>query len=578
MATVTSEEAGPTTDDVIRLLTEEAVQAVFQPIVAMSDGAIVGYEALARMQGPPQAGPDVWLTAASGAGLRTELELLCLKAALASGLPPGSGRLFVNLSPSVLLDPRMLDLVPAVMVPRLVFELSETEVILDYEVVRRAMLSWSAAGANLAIDDTGSGYASLRHVLQLSPEVIKLDQSLIDGIEHDRNRRALAAALTTFARELGAEVVAEGVESSHQLAVLEASGVGLVQGYLLARPGPAWPSAANPREPDAPSEGGPVERFRAAIATATDATAACRVTADFLAHLPGVMPSVYLLHGDRLRCQAQSGLWQVLDGLEPGRGVTGRCFERGEEYVIDDVGSHLAYLEAIPGISSEACVPIRVEGMTVGALNIDSRRAINDVDLQWLRVAAEELGARLLVVGREPARTPFDRLGVHFRALSAAPGIGHRVDVLLSGCLDVSGMDSAAYVALDRLGADDGAGDRVVARGPLRGPLRALVEGHQERVEELVAGVTSCYTTGGALGQSFVGFDELREAGVRSMALIPVTGGGERAGLLLLASLRSSALDTSDIEPLEMLASHAAVLMGRRPPATVTSLGTTAPR
>ena len=558
MATVTTEEAGPSTDDVIRLLTEEAVRAVFQPIVSMGDGAIVGYEALARMQGPPQAGPDVWLTAAAGAGLRTELELLCLKAALACGLPPGRARLFVNLSPSVLLDPRMLELVPTEMVPRLVIELSETEVILDYEVVRRAMQSWSAAGAHLAIDDTGSGYASLRHVLQLSPEVIKLDQSLIDGIERDRNRRALAAALTTFARELGAEVVAEGVESSHQLAVLDASGVGLVQGYLLARPGPAWPSAANPSKPDAPSEGGPLERFRAAIDTATDATAACRVTADFLAHLPGVMPSVYLLQGDRLRCQAQSGLWQVLDGLEPGRGITGRCFERGEEYVIDDVASHGAYLEAIPGISSEACVPVRVEGMTVGALNIDSRRAITEVDLRWLREAAEGLGARLLVVGREPARTPFDRLGVHFRALSAAANASQRVDLLLSGCLDVSGMDSGVFVA----GDPSHDGDGLVARGPLREPLRALMEGHHERVEDLVSGITSCYTTGGALGQSFIGFDELRDAGVRSMAIVPLISGDARIGLLLLASLRSSALDTSEIEPIEMLASHAAVLLG----------------
>ena len=105
------------------------------------------------------------------------------------------------------------------------------------------------------------------------------------------------------------------------------------------------------------------------------------------------------------------------------------------------------------------------------------------------------------------------------------------------------------------------AGDLVV-RGPLRAPLRALVEQNHEQVEELVAGITSCYTTGGALGQSFVGFDGLRDAGVRSMALVPLIAGDDRVGLLLLASLRPSALDTSEIEPIEMLASHAAVLLG----------------
>ena len=91
-----------TAADVIALLKAEAVTAVFQPIVSLADGTIVAYEALARMTGAVDASPDVWLEAADDAGYRTELELLCLQAALAHGLPPGGARLFVNLSPSVL--------------------------------------------------------------------------------------------------------------------------------------------------------------------------------------------------------------------------------------------------------------------------------------------------------------------------------------------------------------------------------------------------------------------------------------------------------------------------------------------
>jgi EAL domain-containing protein (putative c-di-GMP-specific phosphodiesterase class I) len=90
----------------------------------------------------------------------------------------------------------------------------------------------------LAIDDTGAGFASLRHILNLEPDIIKLDISLTRGVDVDRARRALAAALIAFAANTGASIVAEGVETASELSVLRDLGVGFGQGYLLGRPGP----------------------------------------------------------------------------------------------------------------------------------------------------------------------------------------------------------------------------------------------------------------------------------------------------------------------------------------------------
>lgn len=97
----------------------------------------------------------------------------------------------------------------------------------------------------LAVDDVGAGFASLRHILRLSPDFIKLDRTLIDGIDHDRSRQALAGGLITFAEKIGAAIIAEGIETPAQLAMLLSLGVELGQGFHLGRPGPL-PLATTP--------------------------------------------------------------------------------------------------------------------------------------------------------------------------------------------------------------------------------------------------------------------------------------------------------------------------------------------
>ncbi len=118
------------------------------------------------------------------------LEIACLAAAVALGRPPDNRLLFVNLSPSLLADPaalRLLDHLP----DRLVVELTEQEAVEDYDGLRRDLSPWLARGVRVAIDDAGAGYSSLRHVIELTPDFLKLDRELVRDLDRDRNRRAL---------------------------------------------------------------------------------------------------------------------------------------------------------------------------------------------------------------------------------------------------------------------------------------------------------------------------------------------------------------------------------------------------
>ena len=212
---------------------------VFQPICSLS-GSLVGAEALARFDGPPKRGPDRWFAEAEEVGLRRELELATAKVAL-SALPslPPEIYLSVNVSPKTLLSASFRKLVLENSDPtRVVVEVTEHARIDDYERLNSAFDRLREPGVRLAVDDAGAGFASLRHILRLAPDFIKLDRTLIDGIEYDRSRQALAAGLISFAEKIEATIIAEGIEHSEEVDVLTALGVGYGQGFFIAKPGP----------------------------------------------------------------------------------------------------------------------------------------------------------------------------------------------------------------------------------------------------------------------------------------------------------------------------------------------------
>ncbi len=217
------------------------VRPFFQPIVDLTRGVVTGYEALARFAGPPQAGPDRWFAEAAAHGCADRLEAQVLRSSLAArDALPVNCFLTVNCTPATLPSAAVQAVFAAAGdLSGLVVEITEQVPVDDYEALRRAVAPLRAAGALLAIDDTGAGFASLRHVMRLRPEFVKIDRELVAGIHRDEAKVAVVEALGTFAARLDAWIIAEGVEEQEEIDRLAAIGVPLAQGYALGRPAAA---------------------------------------------------------------------------------------------------------------------------------------------------------------------------------------------------------------------------------------------------------------------------------------------------------------------------------------------------
>lgn len=221
------------------LLTTRSLTVVFQPICHLGTGEVVGVEALTRIIGPPFRSVDQWFTDAESIGRGLELEFLALKMALAAaaGLP-AHVYVAVNLSPSACLDVRLSGIVrkSGLRPERIVVELTERSPVADYARLTAALAPLRSAGVRIAIDDVGAGFSSMRHILRLNPELIKLDRSIVAGVDTNPGQKALLAAMLSFSSHIGAGLVAEGIETSSELATLAELGVKTGQGYLLGRP------------------------------------------------------------------------------------------------------------------------------------------------------------------------------------------------------------------------------------------------------------------------------------------------------------------------------------------------------
>lgn len=211
----------------------------FQPICQLGTGEIVGAEALTRFVSSPLRSPDQWFVEADSIGRGPELEFLALETAiLAAADLPAHLYIAVNLSPSACLDPRLSDIVrdSGLNAGRIVVELTERSAVADYARLAAALAPLRSAGLRIAIDDVGAGFSSMRHILRLSPELIKLDRTIVAGIDNNPNQRALCTAMVSFSSQIGASLVAEGIETNAELIAVTEMGVNTGQGYLLGRP------------------------------------------------------------------------------------------------------------------------------------------------------------------------------------------------------------------------------------------------------------------------------------------------------------------------------------------------------
>jgi len=533
---------------------ERAVTTVVQPVVRLDDGVVIGYEALARVSSRSPHPPDWWLARAEEAGVRTQVELAFLESAARLGPPPGDALLFVNASPAALADPAVVA-VRSRLPERLVVEITEQAAVEDYGVLKEQLEPWIGTRARVAIDDTGAGYSSLRHVVELSPDFLKLDRTLIHDIDKDRNRHALVRAMVAFAREVGTGVIAEGVETPGELAALRAAEVPLAQGYLLGRPAPAWPTSTElvrPGRSDRDRDAG----LRAALSGARDVQGACDAVVAHLFRQGEVMPSLYLERNGQLRCVAQRGLWQVLDGLPADAGITGRVWSTAKPIVVDEVASSAEYLEAVPGVVAEICVPVTVDGATVGALNVDSLCPLRAGALRRLQDCAALLSRRLGAIGWRPEQSSWQRAGQGSVAISGLAVDRDAPALILAAMLDASGLDSAGLV----LG--DGRPPEVApAIGPLAPALRRVRADHLMALCGLVDRLSSCYTGRETTGLAYPGSETLRAGGARAVVLLPLRADNIRLGTIILAHSRPMRLAADGVEPLELLAGQAAAVL-----------------
>lgn len=225
-------------DRVGRVIKQGQLRAHLQPIVSLVTGKVIGAEALARFPAEPTR-PDLWFADAASVGLGAALELAAIKVALAHlpALGPDT-YLSINASPRLLCSGELHALLAGVPRGRIVVEVTEHEPVSDYDQLLDAVTSLRRSGTRLAIDDVGAGFASFAHVLRLQPDIMKMDISITRGIDQDPARRGLARGIVSVARDIGATVVAEGVESQSELDTLLHLGIHAAQGFFLARPAP----------------------------------------------------------------------------------------------------------------------------------------------------------------------------------------------------------------------------------------------------------------------------------------------------------------------------------------------------
>lgn len=538
-----------------RLLEPGAIQPVYQPIVRLTDLEAIGYEGLARFpyaEGLSHMPPDATLAAASEIGLREDLEVACWSAMAAAGAPPGGRLLFVNISPDALRHPGLFmlaDQLPS----RLVIEITEQCDIADYVELSEQLAPWVKRGAQVAIDDTGSGYASLEHVVELRPDFLKLTRTLVADIDKDANRQALLRALSAFAREVGAVIVAEGVERVEELEVLREIEIDFAQGWLFGRPGPPWPEVPRLQESKRTSNLSPSALSRLSgieheVATADSVHAAGEVIVAHLARI-GLKPAVYLEQGGRLRCVVARGFYAVHDGIPPDAGIVGQAYGSGETRRVCDVASDARYLGSVSTVKAEVCVPITVGRRVVGVLNVESATPIGENPTREIERAAGLLARRLGELGPLEEATAGQRLARAAARTADMEDPDGVVREAAAAALEVSGMESVLVALRDR----DGSVHAHHAAGPLADDLMALTASQLASMAGWVDPGTTMLSMADAAGKGEAASDPLRQAGAGALLVVPLAVGRVKLGFVALADRSSLAPDTERTELVELL-------------------------
>jgi diguanylate cyclase (GGDEF)-like protein len=221
------------------------LRALFQPVMDFSSGKFFGFEGLIR--GPsnnPLHSPINLFGAAKQQGLSLEIEMLCRQIVLESfatkNLP---GKLFLNVSPEALIHPSFKNGQTLVYLEnigldpnRVIIEITENQPTFDFEGMRNALLHYRSMGFQIAIDDLGEGFSSLRLWSELRPEYVKVDMHFVQGVNADPLKQQFLRSIQSIALSSGTQVIAEGIETAAEFKVIRDMGIAGGQGYFIGRP------------------------------------------------------------------------------------------------------------------------------------------------------------------------------------------------------------------------------------------------------------------------------------------------------------------------------------------------------
>lgn len=449
---------GDEATEVLSLLAERRFEIVAQPIVDLEGGHVLAVEALARFDGPTPRPPQAWLDLATQAGLRVELELALASAAVDTLPALGAHTLLaINLGAGTMLDPRILELLRTADARRIVLELTDHHDVEDYEMLAGAAAALRDLGARIAIDDSGAGLHSIARAAQLRPSYLKIDRALVRGIAQDAASLALARALAAFAQEIGAETIAEGIESAADAHALHGAGVRYAQGFLIAPPSAPAELPPGPLPVSAPHDGADIPEVIHAFSlprrAAGDLQAAMQAVVRFLeAELPGDSTVISQLDFARRRAVTLTASGPAAAVLRPG--TTFPLTEVPEYWMVRGEGPRLCpdverdpvygalAVARHPDFGAFMSVPLVLEdGTRFGAVSCASQRrnAFDRRDLAMLHGLAELLSGAAAEEVRElhPAEA-----ASHLRRLAQRDPVTH--------ALNAAGFAEACVEALRR--------------------------------------------------------------------------------------------------------------------------------
>lgn len=232
-------------DEMQRILKESRIRSVYQPLFRLRNGSLFGYEALTRcLPGSPFDGPLALFRYAEQEGCSFALDRVARESAVRSSPTLADDqKIFININSGIMKDPHFVSgqtlqwLAERGLAPgQVVFELTERSSIDDFEEAKKTLDHYRSQGYEIAIDDAGAGYSSLQAIVELRPDYIKVDRSLVQNADRDEMKKHMLRTFVRFAKRMNIRIVAEGIERPEELRLVKALGIDFGQGYLIGRP------------------------------------------------------------------------------------------------------------------------------------------------------------------------------------------------------------------------------------------------------------------------------------------------------------------------------------------------------